>query len=81
MIHPSLNPVPLLLRSADTDVQAVAQHWLLWYLHFPWEEAGKSEGKTHGHGREIPWEKPWEGNPEKLSLAVSRWEKNESETG
>ena len=26
-------------RPADTEVQSVAQHWLLWYLHYPWEEA------------------------------------------
>lgn len=31
-------PYQLPIRSADTEVQAVAQHWLLWYLHFPWEE-------------------------------------------
>ena len=25
-------------RPAETELQSVAQHWLLWYLHFPWEE-------------------------------------------
>lgn len=31
-------PYQLPTRTAETEVQSVAQHWLLWYLHFPWEE-------------------------------------------
>eukprot|EP00434_Breviolum_minutum_P010848 symbB.v1.2.009564.t1/scaffold598.1/size183230/6 len=31
-------PYQLPARPADTEVQSVAQHWLLWYLHYPWEE-------------------------------------------
>ena len=60
------DPSSPFFRSADTEVQAVAQHWLLWYLHFPWEEA-RNPWENHGHGREIlagkTMGKPREGNP------------------